>query len=138
MTKRLSILITALLLVSTVSTVLTKAQAADWPTWRGTDRTDISTEKGLLQSWPEGGPKQLWTFKNAGKGYSSFAIANGTLYTLGTRDGKEILIALDAETGKDKGAVVVGDILSNNWGDGPQGLQLSPEVLSMQWVAVVH
>jgi outer membrane protein assembly factor BamB len=121
MTKRLSILITALLLVSTVSTVLTKAQAADWPTWRGTDRTDISTEKGLLQSWPEGGPKQLWTFKNAGKGYSSFAIANGTLYTLGTRDGKEILIALDAETGKDKVAVVVGDILSNNWGDGPRG-----------------
>ena len=105
MTKRLSILITALLLVSTASTGLTKVQAADWPTWRGADRTDVSAEKGLLQSWPQGGPKQLWTFKNAGSGYSGFAIANGTLYTLGTRNGKEILIALDAATGKDKGAV---------------------------------
>ena len=121
MTKRLSILITAMLLVSTTSTVLTKVQAADWPTWRGADRTDISTEKGLLQSWPEGGPKQLWTFKNAGSGYSGFAIADGIVYTLGTRDGKEILIALDAVTGEAQGDVVVGDILSNNWGNGPRG-----------------
>ena len=121
MTKRLSILITALLLVSTASTGLTKVQAADWPTWRGADRADVSTETGLLQSWPQGGPKQLWTFKNAGNGYSGFAIANGTLYTLGTRNGKEIIIVLDAATGKDKGAVVVGDILDNNWGNGPRG-----------------
>ena len=32
--------------------------AGDWPTWRGPNRDDISQETGLLQSWPEGGPKK--------------------------------------------------------------------------------
>ena len=26
-----------------------------WPQWRGPDRTDLSTETGLQQQWPEGG-----------------------------------------------------------------------------------
>ena len=33
------------------------AQAADWPQWRGPDRTDVSKETGLLHTWPEGGPE---------------------------------------------------------------------------------
>ena len=57
--------------------------AGDWTGWRGDDRTDVSEETGLLQSWPEGGPKKVWASKEAGLGYSGFSIANGTclLYT---------------------------------------------------------
>ena len=41
---------------------------ADWPQWRGPDRTDVSKETGLLKTWPKGGPKLLWTFEHAGIG----------------------------------------------------------------------
>ena len=35
----------------------TTLTAADWPTFRGgPERTDISSETGLLKQWPEGGP----------------------------------------------------------------------------------
>ena len=29
---------------------------AEWPQWRGPNRDGISAEKGLLKTWPEGGP----------------------------------------------------------------------------------
>ena len=70
----------------------------DWPQWRGPDRTDVSRETGLLKDWPAGGPKRLWLYKSAGNGYSGPAIANGKLFTMGTRDGSEIMIALNPET----------------------------------------
>src|SRR5688572_1546608 len=99
----------------------TAAHALDWPQWRGPDRTDVSKETGLLKSWPEGGPKRLWLYENAGNAYSGPAIVNGKLFTLGTRDGNEVLLALDANTGKELWAAKVGSILKNKWGDGPRG-----------------
>jgi outer membrane protein assembly factor BamB len=93
----------------------------DWPQWRGPNRDDVSTEKNLLQEWPEEGPKRLWMFENAGVGYSGPAIVGDRLFTMGARDGKELLLVLEADTGKEVRAVEVGDILENNWGDGPRG-----------------
>lgn len=103
------------LLASTLVTT-----AADWPQWRGTDRTDISKETGLLKSWPEGGPKVLWINKDVGLGYSGYSIAGGKLFTLGLRGDDELLIAVDVKTGKELWATPVGPILKNNWGDGPR------------------
>ena len=37
------------------------AGAENWPQFRGANRDNISTETGLLRSWPEGGPKVLWS-----------------------------------------------------------------------------
>ena len=42
--------------------------AEDWPQWRGSNRTGISQEKGLLQEWPKEGPKQLWHVTGIGDG----------------------------------------------------------------------
>ena len=95
--------------------------AGDWPQWRGPSRTGLSTETGLLKAWPASGPKQLWLFRNAGKGYSGPAIAKGQLFTLGTRENKEILLCLDAKAGRETWATPIGTILDNNWGDGPRG-----------------
>ena len=97
------------------------ANAGDWPQWRGPNRDESSTETGLLKQWPASGPKRAWLFENAGQGYSGFSIAAGKLFTTGTRDGKEILLALDANTGKELWAATIGDILGNGWGDGPRG-----------------
>jgi outer membrane protein assembly factor BamB len=111
---------TTLIAVSLLFTVT--SQASDWPQWRGPDRTDVSKETGLLKSWPEGGPKRVWLYENAGMGYSGPAIAKGKYYTLGTRDGGEVLLVLDANTGKELSMVKLsGDVLKNNWGDGPRG-----------------
>ena len=82
---------------------LGSASAADWPTFRGADRTDISTETGLLKTWPADGPKRVWLNENAGLGYSGFAVVGGTLYTMGARDAVEYVIAIDAATGKENG-----------------------------------
>lgn len=93
----------------------------DWPQWRGPDRTDVSRESGLLKPWPRSGPKQSWLFRNAGSGYSSFAVAQGKLFTLGTRGQSEILLALDANTGAELWTASVGPVLNNGYGDGPRG-----------------
>ena len=97
------------------------AAGLDWPQWRGPDRSDVSKETGLLKTWPAGGPKRMWLFDNAGSGYSGPAIVGGKLFTLGTRDGSEILLVLDAATGKEILTAKIGSILDNGWGDGPRG-----------------
>lgn len=108
-----------LLLTALVATAFITS-AADWPQWRGADRTDISKESGLLKSWPEGGPTLAWINKDVGLGYSGYAIAGGKLFTLGLRGDDELLIAVDVKTGKELWATPVGPILKNNWGDGPR------------------
>lgn len=101
--------------------LLTVVARAEWPQWRGANRDDISPEQNLLQDWPEGGPPRVWMFENAGVGYAGPAIVGDRLYTMGARDGKEQLLVLDANTGKELDAIEIGDVLENNWGDGPRG-----------------
>jgi outer membrane protein assembly factor BamB len=93
----------------------------DWPQWRGPGRDDLSKETGLLKSWPTGGPKRVWIYENAGNGYSGPAIVAGKLFTVGTRDNSEVLIALDANSGKELWVAKLGSILNNKWGGGPRG-----------------
>src|SRR5205807_8032921 len=77
-------------------------RADDWPQWRGPDRNDISKETGLLKTWPKGGPPLLWTYKNAGQGYSGPAIVGDRLYLMGARGGSEYVYALDLKDLQDK------------------------------------
>ncbi len=95
-------------------------QAADWPQWRGPDRTDISRETGLLKDWSQEGPPLLWTCTNAGVGYSGPAIVGERLFTLGARDGKEYVYALDTQTGKEVWSQVIGPMFDNDRGGGPR------------------
>ncbi|MCB1235378.1 MAG: PQQ-like beta-propeller repeat protein [Verrucomicrobiae bacterium] len=60
-----------------------ESAGGDWPQWRGPNRDGISEEKGLLQEWPEGGPKLAWKARGMGVGYSSVAVAGGRIYTQG-------------------------------------------------------
>jgi outer membrane protein assembly factor BamB len=55
------------------------ASAADWPQFRGPNRDAISTETGLLRSWPAGGPKVLWRTPVC-QGYAGVAIKEGRVY----------------------------------------------------------
>jgi outer membrane protein assembly factor BamB len=95
--------------------------AGNWPQWRGADRTDISRETGLLKQWPEGGPKRLWLYKDAGLGFAGFSVVGQMLYTMGARNDTEMLIALDVKDGSEKWTAPIGPMLTNDWGYGPRG-----------------
>lgn len=71
--------------------------------WRGNDRTGVYPETGLLKSWPEGGPKMLWSNEDVGgEGYSNPSIVGDKLYLTATSEDKkrESLFVLDRATGK--------------------------------------
>ena len=95
--------------------------AGNWPQWRGPNRDGISKETGLLKQWPEGGPPLAWKVTGAGRGYSSFSISNGKLYTMGLRGDREFVIAFDVATGKEAWATPHGSAFRNDRGDGPRG-----------------
>ena len=76
---------------------LVRSVAPDWPQWRGPRRDGISEEKGLLPSWPAGGPKRLWTASGIGNGYSSPIVVDGTIYITGDRGDDLIISALSAD-----------------------------------------
>ena len=84
------------------------ADSRDWPRWRGPNNDGISTETGLLKIWPEGGPPLVWSGSGLGSGYSSVAVANGKIYTMGNRDGGTKLICLSAEDGSKNWETPVG------------------------------
>lgn len=68
---------------------------ADWPCFHGPRRDNISRERGLLQSWPQDGPKLLWTASGLGHGYSSVSIADGRIFTAGMIARQTHVTALD-------------------------------------------
>jgi outer membrane protein assembly factor BamB len=63
----------------------------------------------------------MWLYSQAGTGYSAPAIVNGKLFTLGTRDGREVLLVLDANTGQELSFTKLSGVLDNDRGDGPRG-----------------
>lgn len=76
-----------------------QASAEDWPRFRGAHGDGIARETGLLKSFPATGLKVLWQRDLTG-GWSAPSIAGGRLYTM-TEDAKEeIVLCLDAATGK--------------------------------------
>lgn len=76
------------------------AAADDWPHWRGPHRNGVSAEKGWSDQWPADGPRQLWRAK-VETGFSSVSISGGRVFTMGNRNGADIVFCLDEGTGKE-------------------------------------
>ncbi len=90
--------------------------ADTWAEFRGNNRDGVSTETGLLKSWPANGPKLLWKVTGLGDGYSSAVIANNTVYVTGATDKKEYLYAFDL-AGKLKWKQQYGDVWYRSYPD---------------------
>jgi len=73
--------------------------AGDWPQWRGPTRNAIADETGLLQTW-EYPPPIAWQAETLGEGYSSLAVADGRVFTIGRFGDAVRCVALDDATGK--------------------------------------
>ena len=112
-----------LLLLSVAGVSLAQsANNANWPQWRGPNRDGISKETGLLKQWPAEGPPLAWKATGAGRGFSSFSVANGKLFTMGLRGDREFVIAFDVATGKEAWATAnPSSAFQNDRGDGPRG-----------------
>ncbi len=67
--------------------------------FRGPNRTGVFPDAGLLKSWPEGGPKLLWSVEGLGGGYASVSVTDRAVYVTGKDGSKEKLTVLDF-TGK--------------------------------------
>jgi outer membrane protein assembly factor BamB/precorrin-6B methylase 2 len=91
-----------------VITPLAAQNGAYWPQWRGPDRTNVSTETGLLKEWAKDGPPLAWKVTNLGTGFAPVSVADGRLYTLAHRDKDEYVVALDRGTGKEIWATAMG------------------------------
>lgn len=75
------------------------AQSSDWTQWGGPQRNFKSDSKGLATTWPETGPRRLWQ-RELGEGYSAIVADRGMLFTMYRKGENEVVIALDAATGK--------------------------------------
>ena len=102
-------------------------QADDWGQWRGPERTGISMETGLLQTWPANGPPLRWKATDIGTGYSSPSVVRGRVFLQTTHDNDEFALALDEKTGARVWEVPIGKVGKNR---GPQypGTRSTPTV----------
>ena len=103
-----------------VSFLVLNLSAADWPQWRGPKRDGHSPETGLLQEWPAGGPPRVWKTNGLGAGYSSVAVANGRIFTMGDRGDSSFIHAFDLK-GKPLWSAKVGKPGGGGGYDGPRG-----------------
>ena len=76
--------------------------ADDWPQFLGPKRDGVWREDGILEKFPAGGPKKLWSVKIGG-GYAGPAVAGGKVFAIDyTKDGSsaiESVSCFDAEKG---------------------------------------
>jgi len=100
---------------------------AQWPQWGGKNRDFMADAKDLATAWPEGGPKKIWS-RPLGAGYSSIAFVDDRLYTMYREGGDEIVVALDAQTGKNawefKYAAPLPEGMDPQFGKGPNATPL--------------
>ncbi len=96
------------------------AGAADWPCYRGANHDQISTETGLLTSWPAGGPKVLWKIP-VGEAFGAIAIKGDRAYFLAEQDKQEACFCIDTAAGKQVWAVPLDkSIQDKQGGNGPR------------------
>jgi len=59
--------------------LLAQVHADDWPHWMGPNRDNVWNETGIVEKFPEGGPKKLWSFP-VGGGYSGPAVVGDLVF----------------------------------------------------------
>lgn len=106
------------------------SNADAWPQYRGIQGNGSSTETVPQIDWTSSKPNEVWKVKTP-LGFSSFAVADGRVFTLATDSDKETCLALDAQTGDTLWSVPLGSskykqgggnsgAAGNKGGDGPR------------------
>ena len=95
-------LLIVVLAVAVSTAALAQAQGragADWPHWRGPDRTGVTPE---TSGWDQGAwpPLVLWT-RQVGAGATSPIMADGLVYVMGWADDADTIYCIDLASGQD-------------------------------------
>jgi len=106
--------------------IAVEAADGDWPQWQGPNRTNLSTETGLLKQWPAVGPAVTWLITNIGTGYGTVAIQGDRIYVQGIlgalgKGGTSAVFCLNRADGKTIWTRSLGRSLEQEKGGGPRG-----------------
>ena len=112
-------LVLSFIVMTAISGMALNAQ--DWSKWRGNNHDAVVKDASINLDWTKKRPALLWTFREAGSGYSSPVIVGTTLYMSGATDGSEFAFAMDAQTGNLKWKQAFGEKYVQDRGDGPRG-----------------
>ena len=105
--------------------VAAAVSAADWPQWRGPDRTGHAANQAkLIQTFPAE-PKTLWRLR-AGEGLASPVVARGRVFIFDNQAGEETLRAVDAARGQELWRASVDVVFRDS--QGPSGPRCTPVV----------
>jgi len=110
--------VTCLALAAAAGGLVQEAFAA-WPQYRGPNRDGISSEKGLLRSWPDGGLKAVWR-RPIGAGFSGVVAVGDRLYTMHADPNQELAACLKSATGETVWETPMGPRFVEEFGDGPR------------------
>lgn len=111
---------TLLIAIGSGTEVTAEDTPGEWPQFLGPQRNGISPETGLVERWPESGPKMLWRVPG-GVGMSGLSISRGRAFTLVQKEGEQWLLALNADTGETLWRTKIAPEYRNSMGDGPRG-----------------
>lgn len=81
------------------ATTVTTDTSVDWLQWGGPRRDFIVDSSKIASSWPSDGPRKLWS-RSLGDGYAGISVEGTTLYTAYRRASQEVIVAINANTGK--------------------------------------
>lgn len=99
--------------------------AADWPQWRGPERTGrVVADPGLPTTLPDALPVR-WKVK-AGEGFASPVVAGNQVFVFDNQDGKETLRALSTADGRELWRTAVDECFKDS--QGPPGPRCTPVV----------
>ncbi|MDB6019926.1 MAG: Pyrrolo-quinoline quinone [Pedosphaera sp.] len=101
------------------------APAADWPQWRGPDRTGHVPAGAVMPTALPTEPKILWHLK-IGDGYASPVVAGGKVFYPDNKGGQEVLHAVDVTSGKEIWNAKIDQAFTDN--HGPSGPRCTPLV----------
>ncbi|MFC1763826.1 PQQ-binding-like beta-propeller repeat protein [Planctomycetota bacterium] len=77
------------------------AASSDWPQYLGPSRNGVAPEAKLARTWPEGGPRVLWSIE-VDEGYGGAIIQDGKAYFMDRIDSSEDrLRCVDLNSGKE-------------------------------------
>ncbi len=117
--RRSTVLALTLSLLPAGSSILADTLAGAWPQYRGPARDGRSTETGLLDTWPDGGPREIWRVP-IGPAFSGVSVVGERLYTMASDTSQELALSFDVRTGKEVWRTAVGPQFEESFGNGPR------------------
>ena len=121
MVKRRFVVILIFALAMTATTGGRLLFGADWPQWRGPERTGLSKESGLMKQWPASGPPRVWLISNLGAGYGSISIQGDRIFVQSLIGRQSTVASLNRADGKIIWSRALGPGVNNDRGPGPRG-----------------